>query len=133
MQAGQLTGASVGTFTGRPNYQGTPDANGNMQTLDVLAGAWDPQQFAGAPGLNSAGGTNAVAAELVISANGRYTLTYSLSESGLWHAANGNWTRQVPSGGYSPPNTDGGTYTFRGRNQVSLFDQFGSSIWKRGS
>jgi hypothetical protein len=133
MPAGQDTGASSGVLSGKPDYQGTPDASGNMRTLDLIAGTWLPGQMYTAPNTNWGEGDNAVAAALTITADGHYTLTYTLKEKSLWHAANGNWSRTIPAVNGSPINsTDGGTYVFGGRNQVSLLDQFGTSTWQRG-
>jgi len=134
LAAGQSTGAGIGDFTGKPDYQGTKDANGGVRTLDIIAGTWAPMQFAYQAGFGTNDPNNRVTASLVITADGHYTLDYELHEKGLWHATNGNWTRQVPTGNsYSPPSTDGGTYSFTGRDQVTLYDQFGASTWQRGS
>jgi hypothetical protein len=132
LAAGQTTGGSIGEMTGNPDYQGAPDADGNLLMLGLLAGTWRPAQMT-APSATADPG-NDVTAILAITASGHYTLVYSLHETGLWHAANGNWTRQGSvTVGYSVAAGDGGTYTFSGRNEVTLVDQNGSSTWRRGT
>jgi hypothetical protein len=132
LAAGQNAGGAIGDLLGKPNYQGTPDANGNMHTLDLIAGTWLPQQFGPTPGASDP--DNAVSASLTITPGGHYTLDYSLQEKSLWHAANGTWSRTIPAVNGMPVNlTDGGTYSFTGRNQVTLFDQSGASTWQRTS
>jgi hypothetical protein len=130
MPAGQQGGAGIGTFSGKPSYSG--GAGGRPSTIHLIATTWQPTQYTAAPGLNGSDPDNAVTASLRITPAGQYTLTYGLREKGLWNAADGKWTRQVPSGnGFAPPSTDGGTYTFTGRDRVTLFDQYGSSTWQR--
>jgi len=120
--------ANIGPFTGQPDYQGSPDANGNMRTLDLIAGAWTPEAF----GQPAADANNTVSGSLTLTRGGHYTLTYSLLEKSLFHAANGNWTRTIPAVNGAPVNlTDGGTYVFNGRDQVTLYDQIGASTWQR--
>jgi hypothetical protein len=129
MPAGQQSGAAIGTFSGKPDSQGSSDA---LNTLHLIAAAWQPR-FAAMPGQNASDPDNGVDATLTTTADGRYVLDYSLRERGLWQAADGKWNRQFSSGnGYAPPSNDGGTYAFNGGDQVTLFDQFGSSIWHRG-
>jgi hypothetical protein len=121
MPAGQSSGQPLADFTG------TPNANGGMRVLDLIAGNWMPQQFS-----YMQNGGSTVSAALTLTADGHYTLTYSLRESGLWTASNGHWSRQIGSGGVAPSSTDSGTYRFSGGNQVSLYDQNGASTWLRG-
>jgi len=131
MPAGQSTGGSAGVMVGKPAYRGTPDINGNMQLLDLISGSWDPMPMSG---IATGDTMHGVTARLNISAGGHYTLTYTLHESGLWHGAKGNWTRQGSiSVGYSSSIPDSGTYSFTGRNQLNLFDQNGASTWQRAS
>jgi len=55
-----------------------------------------------------------------------------LREKSLWHAANGSWTRTIPAVNGMPANlTDGGTYVFTGRNQLTLYDQNSATVWQR--
>jgi hypothetical protein len=123
MPAGQSSGTPLGDFTG------TPNAGGSMQVLDLISGTWQPQQFSY---MQSGSGSN-VKVVFTITADGHYNMTFSLQEHGLWTAADGHWSRQIPSANYGPPSSDGGTYTFTGRNVVNLYDDFGVSTWKRTS
>ena len=130
MPAGQQSGAPAGDFMGTPN---APGASG-LNTLRLIATTWKPQHFTTpVPGLGDSDSDNHVTADLAITPSGRYTFSYQLREKGVWHAADGTWSRQIPSagGGYSPPSTDGGPYTFSGRDTVTLLDSFGSSVWQR--
>lgn len=132
MPEGQQSGAGIGNFSGTPNR--VAPRGGGVNTLQMIATTWQPKQYAAAQGLNGNDPDDHVSAALTIARNGQYVLTYSLREKGVWKAAEGNWSRQIPSGaGYSPPSTDGGTYSFTGRDQVTLIDQYGSSVWRRGS
>jgi hypothetical protein len=129
--AGQNNAASLGAMDGKPVYRGTPDANGNFLLLDLLAGTWTPMPM-NMPA--SSDPNNQVSATLTLTAGGHYALTYTLRETGLWHAANGNWSRAGSvSVGYSPMAPDNGTYTFSGRDQVTLVDQNSSTVWQRGT
>jgi hypothetical protein len=131
MAAGQSTGGSIGVMTGNPDYQGAVDAAGDLLMLGLLAGTWRPAPMTVQSSM--ADPDNAVTATLNITADGRYRLAYSLRETGLWRAANGNWTRQGSvTVGYGMAAPDSGTYMFSGRDQVTLVDQNGSSTWKRG-
>ena len=123
MPAGEISGTPLGDFVGTPTYRGTPDANGNMKMLDLIGGDWGVAPF---PSMEESG--SVATSSLTFTADGHYSLSFSLKEHGLWTGANGHWNRQIPSGNFGPPSSDGGNYTFSGRNLVSLYDNAGVSI-----
>ncbi|MDA8049107.1 MAG: toll/interleukin-1 receptor domain-containing protein [Rhodospirillales bacterium] len=59
------------------------DRRGAVAGAALLAGAWQPTRYPGAPGLGSNGSANRIAATLTITRGGTYALAYDLHETRL--------------------------------------------------
>jgi hypothetical protein len=97
---------------------GTPD-NAGDEAFAPLVGHW----YTDTPANYSIG---AVKTSLDIGHDGRYRYAFTISETGLWQAADGKWTR-TPQGGM--PVT--GTYKFDGHDSVSCAASTGVAIFTR--
>ncbi len=69
----------------------------------------------------------AVKTSLDITHDGRYRYRFHISESGMWQAADGKWTRTAQQGGMPVS----GTYKFDGHDRVTCAAATGITVWKR--
>ncbi|HEY4125208.1 MAG TPA: hypothetical protein VGM36_11375, partial [Rhizomicrobium sp.] len=69
----------------------------------------------------------AVKTSLDITRDGRYRYRFHISESGMWQAADGKWTRTAQQGGMPIS----GTYKFDGHDRVTCAAATGITVWKR--
>ena len=103
------------------------NAAGSMQSMLVgtpaaptgLVGHWYTHTPAN-------GALGAVTTSLDITGDGRYHYRFDITESGIWQAADGKWTR-TPQGA---PMVSG-TYQFKGSDQVTCVAAAGATTWSR--
>jgi hypothetical protein len=98
---------------------GNPTGNVPRNPLSRVIGHWYTDTPANAA-------IGAVKTSLDITADGHYRYWFQITESGMWQAADGKWTR-TPSG--SVPVS--GTYKFDGHDRVICASSAGTTTWKR--
>jgi hypothetical protein len=97
---------------------GTPLGN-SSDAIGPLVGHWYTHTPAN-------GALGAVTTALDITSDGHYHYRFDISESGLWQASNGNWTR-TPQAALPVS----GTYQFHGSDQVTCAASSGVTVWER--
>ncbi len=108
----QFPGGSQSILVGNPSGAGGP--------LSRVAGHW----YTDTPTTPIGG----VKTSLDITQDGHYNYKFSLAETGMFEAKDGQWTRMPQSGIVAK-----GTYKFQGRNKVTAASAQGSSDWKRAN
>jgi hypothetical protein len=117
-KAGDSAIALSAPATAQSLLVGTPAGNSG-DAIGPLEGHW----YTNTP---ANGALGAVSTALDITPDGRYHYRFDISETGLWQASNGNWTR-TPQGALPAS----GTYQFDGSDQVTCASSAGVTVWQR--